>query len=57
MVSADWTPALYHFLPLFVAGAIPESLGNLVNLVELCLNGNQLEGQFSLEDGQSRLTI
>ena len=34
------------FLPLFAAGAIPESLGNLVNLRELNLCNNKLEGHF-----------
>jgi hypothetical protein len=34
------------FLPLFAAGAIPESLGNLVNLRELNLYTNELEGHF-----------
>jgi hypothetical protein len=34
------------FLPHFAAGAIPESLGNLVNLRELMLFNNKLEGQF-----------
>jgi len=34
------------FLPPFAAGAIPESLGNLVNLRELKLYKNKLEGHF-----------
>jgi hypothetical protein len=34
------------FLAPFAAGAIPESLGNLVNLRELKLYNNKLEGHF-----------
>jgi hypothetical protein len=34
------------FLPPFAAGAIPESLGNLVELLRLDLSGNKLEGLF-----------
>ena len=48
---SEWSVPTDHlnftmFLPPFAAGAIPESLGNLVNLRELMLFNNKLEGHF-----------
>ena len=51
-------PLTIWFFVQFYAGAIPESLGNLVKLQYLCLNNSQLSGQFFFfRDGQCRLTI
>ena len=36
------------FVVPFAAGIIPESMGNLKNLVELRLYGNQLTGHYSI---------